>query len=131
MERTAFRFSAAVRQVLENPDSNMHQLVMKIMKETDGEVLKATFENFFLNANIIGVPDRRNAGKNTAVIFHGQSFWIPLACNLHCTGCWAAEYGNKLNLTFDEIDSIIAQGKELGVYMYIYTGGEPLVRKKI
>ena len=34
---------AAVRQVLENPDSNMHQLVMKIMKETDGEVLKAYF----------------------------------------------------------------------------------------
>ena len=52
------------------------------------------------------------------------------ACNLHCTGCWAAEYGNKLNLTYDEIDDIIRQGKELGVYMYIYTGGEPLVRKK-
>lgn len=51
------------------------------------------------------------------------------ACNLHCTGCWAAEYGNKLNLSFDEIDSIITQGKELGVYFYIYTGGEPLVRK--
>ena len=49
---------------------------------------------------------------------------------LHCTGCWAAEYGNKLNLTFDEIDSIIMQGKEMGIYMYIYTGGEPLVRKK-
>ena len=48
---------------------------------------------------------------------------------MHCTGCWAAEYGNKLNLSFEEIDSIIRQGKELGVYMYIYTGGEPLVRK--
>ena len=36
---------------------------------------------------------------------------------------------HKLNLTFDEIDDIIKQGKELGVYMYIYTGGEPLVRK--
>ena len=51
------------------------------------------------------------------------------ACNLHCTGCWAAEYGNKLNLTYEEIDNIICQGKELGIYMYIYTGGEPLVRK--
>lgn len=51
------------------------------------------------------------------------------ACNLHCTGCWAAEYGNKLNLSVDEIGSIITQGKELGVYFYIYTGGEPLVRK--
>ena len=50
--------------------------------------------------------------------------------NLHCTGCWAAEYGNKLNLTYEEIDSIIDQGKMLGIYMYIYTGGEPLVRKE-
>ena len=51
------------------------------------------------------------------------------ACNLHCTGCWAAEYGNRLNLTYDELDSIITQGKELGIYFYMYTGGEPLVRK--
>ena len=33
------------------------------------------------------------------------------------------------NLTYEEIDSIINQGVELGVHMYIYTGGEPLVRK--
>ena len=52
------------------------------------------------------------------------------ACNLHCTGCWAAEYGHKLNLTYEEMDSIITQGKELGIYFYMYTGGEPLVRKK-
>ena len=48
---------------------------------------------------------------------------------LHCTGCWAAEYGRQLNLSLETMDSIIRQGKELGVYMYIYTGGEPLVRK--
>lgn len=51
------------------------------------------------------------------------------ACNLHCTGCWAAEYGNRLNLTFKEMDDIITQGKELGIYFYMFTGGEPLVRK--
>ena len=74
---------------------------------------------------------KRNTGKK----YNCNIPWAILldptsACNLHCTGCWAAEYGNKLNLTFDEIDSIITQGKEMGVYMYIYTGGEPLVRKK-
>ncbi len=42
------------------------------------------------------------------------------ACNLHCTGCWAAEYGHQLNLSLDDIDSIIRQGKELGTYMNIY-----------
>ena len=48
---------------------------------------------------------------------------------MHCTGCWAVEYGNQLNLSLETIDSIIRQGKELGTYMYIYTGGEPMVRK--
>ena len=48
------------------------------------------------------------------------------ACNLHCTGCWAAEYGNRLNLTFEEMDNVITQGKELGIYFYMFTGGEPV-----
>lgn len=52
------------------------------------------------------------------------------ACNLHCTGCWAAEYGYKQNLSFEDIDSIVTQGKALGTHIYIYTGGEPLVRKR-
>ena len=47
---------AAVRKVINDKDNNMHQLVMDIMKDTDPEVLKATFMNFFLNANIIGWP---------------------------------------------------------------------------
>jgi MoaA/NifB/PqqE/SkfB family radical SAM enzyme len=51
------------------------------------------------------------------------------ACNLHCTGCWAAEYGNKLNLSYEQLDDIICQGKKLGTYVYIYSGGEPLMRK--
>ena len=42
----------------------------------------------------------------------------------------AAEYGNRMNLSYEELDSIITQGeRSLGVYLYMYTGGEPLVRK--
>lgn len=121
----------AFRNVLADPENNMYQLIMSVLKDIDKNVLKATFENFFFNANIVGWPkqeeNRKKYGCNIpwAILLDPTS-----ACNLHCTGCWAAEYGNKLNLSFDEIDSIICQGKELGVYMYIYTGGEPLVRKK-
>lgn len=51
------------------------------------------------------------------------------ACNLHCTGCWSADFGSKLNLTYDDLDDLIMQSKELGIHVFIYTGGEPLVRK--
>lgn len=122
---------AAFRRVLEDPDSNMYQLIMNVIRDTDREVLKRTFENFFLNASIIGWPrqqsyrDKLGCNIPWAILMDPTS-----ACNLHCTGCWAAEYGNKLNLTYEELSDIIRQGKELGVYMYILSGGEPTVRKK-
>lgn len=121
----------AFRSVINDPGNNMYQLIMNIFREVDNDVIKAVFENFFLNANIIGWPKQEemrakyNCNIPWAILLDPTS-----ACNLHCTGCWAAEYGNKLNLTLVEIDCIIHQGKELGVYMYIYTGGEPLVRKQ-
>ena len=44
---------AAFRRVLEDPDNNMHRLIMDILENVDRDVVKATFQNFFLNANII------------------------------------------------------------------------------
>lgn len=122
---------AAFRRVINNPDDNMYKLIMRVLKETDTNVMKKVFQNFFLNAAIVSWPRQEELRKK----YNCNIPWAILldptsACNLHCTGCWAAEYGNRLNLSFDDIDSIITQGKELGIYMYIYTGGEPLVRKK-
>ena len=122
---------AAFRQVLADPQNNMYQLIMSVLNDIDKDVLKATFENFFLNANIIGWPKQEEYRKKYQCNIPWAILLDPTsACNLHCTGCWAAEYGNKLNLSFEEIDSIITQGKQLGIYMFIYSGGEPLVRKK-
>ena len=122
---------AAFRQVLADPQNNMYQLIMSVLNDIDKDVLKATFENFFLNANIIGWPKQEEYRKKYQCNIPWAILLDPTsAYNLHCTGCWAAEYGNKLNLSFEKIDSIITQGKQLGIYMYIYTGGEPLVRKK-
>lgn len=119
-----------IRDAVNDPDNVYHQLLLRILRNVDTNVVKTAFVNFVLNANLVGWPKqdavRQKYGCNVpwAILLDPTS-----ACNLHCTGCWAAEYGNKLNLSFDEIDDIIRQGKELGIYMYIYTGGEPLVRK--
>lgn len=120
----------AIRNIINDPSSNMYQLMMRLIRETDPEVLNRIFYNFFFNANLVGWQKQEEVRQK----YHCNVPWAILldptsACNLHCTGCWAAEYGNKLNLTFEDIDNIIAQGKEMGVYLYIYTGGEPLVRK--
>ena len=119
-----------VRQALSDPDNNWFRLAKSLWTDVDSEVRKTLFTNFVVNANMISNPklteNREKYGCNIpwAILMDPTS-----ACNLHCTGCWAAEYGNRMNMTLDELDSIIEQGKALGTYMYIYSGGEPLVRK--
>lgn len=119
-----------IREAVENPNHPYYSYIRRLLSDVDPEVMKTIVVNFFINANLVGWDKqeayREKYGCNIpwAILLDPTS-----ACNLRCTGCWAAEYGHKLNLTFDEIDDIIRQGKEMGVYMYIYTGGEPLVRK--
>lgn len=121
---------AAIRRAIEDPTYPYYDFIRHMMNEVDHDVLTTIVVNFFINANMVGcekqekLREEHNCNIPWAILLDPTS-----ACNLHCTGCWAAEYGNKLNLSFDEIDDIIRQGKDMGVYMYIYTGGEPLVRK--
>ena len=52
------------------------------------------------------------------------------ACNLECIGCWANDYAKTDSLSFELMDRIIREGKELAAYIYIFSGEEPLIRKK-
>lgn len=106
------------------------QYVNRALDELDPNVVKMNALNLGFEAGFSGFKKTRKAPEK----YGCQIPWIILmdptsACNLHCTGCWAAEYGNRLNLSFEDMDSIITQGKELGIYFYMMTGGEPLVRK--
>lgn len=112
-----------------NDKDNMYQLLMRVMS-INPEVRAELIKTFLVEANLLAwdkqehMRNKHECNIPWAILLDPTS-----ACNLHCTGCWAAEYGHKLNLTFDEINSVIEQGKALGTHIYIYTGGEPLVRK--
>jgi MoaA/NifB/PqqE/SkfB family radical SAM enzyme len=119
-----------IRAAITDPQHPYYPFVQHLFTDVDQKVMTTLAANLFINASLIGWPKEEKLRKQYDCNIPWAILLDPTsACNLHCTGCWAAEYGSKLNLTYDEIDSIITQGKELGVYMYIYTGGEPLVRK--
>ena len=118
------------REMVCNKDGAFNKYINRVLDEVDPHVLKTMALNLGFEAFMYGTKTiRKNREK-----YDCNVPWLILmdptsACNLHCTGCWAAEYGNKLNLTFDEMDKVVQQGKELGTYLYMFTGGEPLVRK--
>ena len=118
------------RQTLTDPDSKWSKLINCVLDQTDPNVartmaLNLGYEAFFRGTKTI----RENRVKYQCNIPWLILFDPTSACNMHCVGCWAGEYGNKNNLSFEDMDKIVTEGKELGVYLYMLTGGEPLVRK--
>ena len=117
-------------KVLDNPEGNWYQFIMSLWRDIDNDVLKTAFRNFALNATLFGGKEQeQNAEKYGCNIPWAILLDPTSACNLHCTGCWAAEYGDKLNLTYEEMDSIVRQANALGCYFFLFSGGEPLVRR--
>ena len=120
----------AARRMIREPDSKWMQYVNRILNEVDPHVIKMSALDYGFEAAFCGKKE-----INEMRVKHQCNIpWLILmdptsACNLHCTGCWAAEYGNRLNLSFEDMDRIVTQGKELGIYLYFFTGVEPLVRK--
>lgn len=120
-----------LRTLLSDPQGVWYRFTENLFYGVNVRSLQKFTECFLLNASLDGEALAREAEKT-----HGCNIpWAILmdptsACNLSCTGCWAAQYGNKNNLSYELMDSICRQGKELGIHFYIFSGGEPLVRKK-
>lgn len=118
------------RDAISDDNNVWNTYAMNLLKDIDRDYLKKMFLSFVLGAGLHGTRAvRANREKYKCNIP-----WLMLidptsACNMNCKGCWAAEYGHKLNLTYDEINNVINQGVELGTHLYMFTGGEPLIRK--
>ena len=121
------RFRAAVK----DPNNRWNKFVNAVIDETDPHVAKMALLNLGFEAFFYGTKTIR---KNRE-IYNCNIPWLILfdptsACNMHCVGCWSGTYGHKNNLSFEDMDKIVTQGKELGVHLYLMTGGEPMVRKR-
>ncbi|RBP38952.1 radical SAM protein [Garciella nitratireducens] len=120
-----------VKDIIEDKENNWYQLIKSLYTDIEDEVRKTLFINFIVNASILGMKRQKKAREKYQCNIPWAILMDPTsACNLHCTGCWASDYGDKLSMSYETLDGIIEQGKELGIYMYLYSGGEPLVRKK-
>lgn len=114
-----------------DPENVYVKLAKNILTDTDPHMVKTLAMSLGYEAALKGTKAvRENREKHGCNIPFLLLMDPTSACNLNCKGCWAAEYGHTLNLSYDDMDSIVTQGKALGTHVYMYTGGEPLIRKK-
>ncbi|MGN0254476.1 MAG: radical SAM protein [Chordicoccus sp.] len=102
-----------------------------LIDRVDLDYLKGLFMSFGFEAGFTGFQETRKSAKKYGCGIPWVILFDPTsACNLHCTGCWASEYSRQLNLTYEQMDKMVTEAKELGIHGFVLTGGEPTVRKK-
>ena len=120
-----------LRMVAENPDGKWARYTQRIIRENDPYILKTFLTNVAYEGGFRGYQTAQENARKYGINVPWLILMDPTsACNMHCTGCWEAEYGHKQSLSFEEMDRVLTEAKELGTYACLFTGGEPLLRKK-
>ena len=120
-----------VREVAKDPNNKWMRYLNQIIDETDPHYAKTMLLDLGYEAFLCGTKTiRENRKKYNCNIPWLILFDPTMACNMHCVGCWSGTYGHKSNLSYEDMDKIVTEGKELGVHLYMMTGGEPTVRMK-
>lgn len=119
-----------VREYMKNPENRWMKFLNRVLDETNPTyakkfLLNLGYEAFFRGTKTIRANrEKYNCNIPWLILFDPTD-----ACNMHCVGCWSGTYGHKNSMSYEDMDKIVTQGKELGTYLYFMTGGEPTVRK--
>ena len=110
-------------------DRAFARLFLRIGKALSPSYRKKIVRNLIYNAYIYGAKKRHDMSTNDN--------WVPglfvmsptMRCNLHCTGCYAGLYEKDGDLPESEVDRILGEARDLGIYFVVISGGEPYIRK--
>jgi hypothetical protein len=78
---------------MKDPDNNWRRLVQNVIDNVDKEVARTFVQNFFVNSVTLGGYRQREINQKEGCNCPWAILMDPTtACNLHCNGCWAANY---------------------------------------
>lgn len=103
-------------------------LAMRFLRDINPNVRNKLLRNLIVKEGLIAPNRRHRFAKKEG--FYPPSLLVvspTMRCNLRCYGCYAGNYTKDEDLPFEVFDRIISEGKDLGTYLYIVSGGEPFV----
>jgi len=82
--------------------------------------------NLIVRETLLGA-DKRHALEERLGFYPPSTMVISpsMWCSLRCYGCYAGMYPKDESLSFEEVDDIIRQGKDIGMQFVVFSGGEP------
>jgi MoaA/NifB/PqqE/SkfB family radical SAM enzyme len=120
-----------IRELIRTKHPSM-EFPRRILRDLHPNQREKWIRNLAVNHLLSGTNKRKEWAEQNG--FYPPSTVVispTMRCNLSCYGCYAGDYGKTLELSLDEVDSILMQMKEMGLYFAVITGGEPFFMQGI
>ena len=109
------------------------KVIKKILCNTHPQQREQLIKAFIVNQLLLGSNKRKQFSEKDGG-FYPPGFMVispTMKCNLKCYGCYAGSYQTDAELTFEEIDRVLMEAKEMGIYFAVISGGEPFMKKEL
>jgi MoaA/NifB/PqqE/SkfB family radical SAM enzyme len=105
------------------------KVAKKIMLEANPLHRRKLVECFILNQLLLGTNKRKEFSESPGGFYPPGLFVLSptMRCNLNCYGCYSGEYSREQDLPFSLMDRVVREGKEMGIYFVVISGGEPFL----
>ena len=114
-----------IKNLADNDRPGIH-LLINLLKDTDPRVARKLAHNFIINATWLGISKQRDFTKKERVNVPWFLLIDPTEkCNYNCIGCWAGSYDQAKTMSFETLDRILTEAKQMGIYFIVLSGGEP------
>lgn len=115
-----------VREHLQTEGDPVKEIFHRVMTQVSPPVLKKITKNFFIDALMESEKVRDEFLKENGFRPPFTMIIDPTSrCNLNCLGCYAGKYKKGPELSFELIDRVLTEAKEMGIHFIAMTGGEP------
>ena len=122
---------AVIDSLKQGESGQATKMFRRVMTELSPHCLRAVARNLFVNG-LLGSSVMRDEFAQK----HG--FWPPftvlisptMQCNLQCKGCYSGKYTRYQGLSYELLDRIVGEARDMGSLFIVLSGGEPLTRKE-
>ena len=131
-KKEAYREKIRWIRTLFQTDHPALTIARRVLNEIHPLHRKKIITNFIINQLLVGTNRRKAFEEERGFKPPNAMLMSPtMRCNLNCFGCYSGSYPTEEELSFEVMDRLVGECKEMGIYLVIITGGEPFLRKDL
>jgi len=106
-------------------------LTKRIFSDVNKNCQEKFIENFILTGILENLKKRAKLEAQGSVSLFSLLISPTMRCNLSCEGCYSQKYKKEDDLSFEILDRVIEEAKEMGTAFFTIVGGEPFIREDL